>query len=514
MAERTLTPLEELGCGRDALVVRRLQRAPDGTAEAGALSTLAVMACRRVALALCVLVAAGAPASAAAGPLRTALIDPDTFAGPQAPLAFRRAAAAGATSVRLVLSWSDVAPRAPAGDRSDPANPAYDWGAFDAQVQEAHSAGLAPIVCVTHAPEWARDRAAGGPGTTWPKPAELARFALAAARRYDAEGVRDWQAWNEPNARTYLNPQKRNGRLVAARHYLRMVNAFARAVHAADRRNVVVAGGLAPFGHDARDIQVTAPLRFMRSMLCVSEHGLASCGARASLDVWAHNPYTSGGPEHHAAAQDDVSIGDLPEMRRLLMAAERIGHVRSSRRVGFWVTEFGWDTKPADPMAVPLRLHARWVAEALYRMWQSGVSLVTWWRIRDDPLARTPYQSGLYFRGGQSLLRDRPKPSLTAFRFPFVAFAGPRGVDVWGRVPSGRTARVVVERRTATGWARAAALKTDRFGIFRRRLPVPPSGYLRARLAGEPGASIPFSLTRPPELKVSPFGCGGPIRCS
>ena len=225
---------------------------------------------------------------------------------------------------------------------------------------------------------------------------------------------------------------------MAARHYLRMVNAFAGAVHRADRRNLVVAGGLAPFGHDARDIQVTAPLLFMRSMLCVSKRGRASCGARASLDVWAHNPYTSGGPEHHAAAQDDVSIGDLPVMHRLLTAAERIGHVRSSRRVGFWVTEFGWDTKPADPMAVPLRLHARWVAEALYRMWQSGVSLVTWWRIRDDPLARTPYQSGLYFRGGQSLLRDRPKPSLTAFRFPFVAFAGPRGVDVWGRVPSGR----------------------------------------------------------------------------
>jgi hypothetical protein len=74
-----------------------------------------------------------------------------------------------------------------------------------------------------------------------------------------------------------------------------------------------------------------------------------------------------------------VSIGDLPEANRLLRAAVRARHVVSRGRVQLSVTEFGWDSKPPDDYAVPLKLHARWVAEALYRMWLDGVTLVTWY---------------------------------------------------------------------------------------------------------------------------------------
>ena len=88
---------------------------------------------------------------------------------------------------------------------------------------------------------------------------------------------------------------------------------------------------------------------------------------------------------------------------------------------GIWVTEFGWDTAPADPKGVPLALHARWVSEALYRMWNAGVSLVTWIQLRDDPLTTSYTQSGLYLRA-REVQRDRPKAALRAFRFPFVAF--------------------------------------------------------------------------------------------
>ena len=70
-------------------------------------------------------------------------------------------------------------------------------------------------------------------------------------------------------------------------------------------------------------------------------------------------------------------------------------------------------------------------------MWRAGVGLVTWFQLRDDPLSRTPYQSGLWFRGGDALASDRPKRSLTAFRFPFVAFRSRNGVSIWGRAPGG-----------------------------------------------------------------------------
>ena len=50
---------------------------------------------------------------------------------------------------------------------------------------------------------------------------------------------------------------------------------------------------------------------------------------------------------------------DQDERKRLLNAAVEQKRFASSRRVAFWVTEFGWDTKPPDPKGVPLREHAR-----------------------------------------------------------------------------------------------------------------------------------------------------------
>ena len=46
-----------------------------------------------------------------------------------------------------------------------------------------------------------------------------------------------------------------------------------------------------------------------------------------------------------------------------------------------------------------LRLLAEFkqTAEALYRMWAAGVDTVVWFRIRDEPLRTSFYQSGLYF---------------------------------------------------------------------------------------------------------------------
>ena len=55
---------------------------------------------------------------------------------------------------------------------------------------------------------------------------------------------------------------------------------------------------------------------------------------------------------------------------------------------------------------MPAALEGRWVAEALYRMWSAGVSLVVWFTLRDQPVRTSPYQSGLYFDG--ATVRERP----------------------------------------------------------------------------------------------------------
>ena len=172
--------------------------------------------------------------------------------------------------------------------------------------------------------------------------------------------------------------------------------------------------------------------------------------------------------------------------------------LKSRGEAGFWVTEFAWDTSPPDPKGVPEELHARWVAEALYRMWAQGVSLVTWFLLRDQSCATCPFQSGLYFRGEDGISSDTPKLALTAFRFPFVAFREPskRSVMFWGRSPAKR-APVVVEQKTGGSWhswtrfGRTATASLP--GSFR----AAPSRFLRARLAnGKDALSRSRSLFR------------------
>jgi hypothetical protein len=448
------------------------------------------------------------------GPLETALMDdPSIFEADSGGLAMRRTRAAGTSAVRLLLRWSSIAPSGvrPGGfDAANPFDPNYRWQAFDHLLALARSHGLTPIVSVDSAPTWAEGPGSGSPGTVRPNPVEFGRFARAAALRYSGRfdglpAVRHWQAWNEPNIHLFLNPQFEGKRPVSPGWYRRMVIEFARAVRSVHPRNLVIAGGLAPF----RDLGVThrnwGPLSFMREFLCVSSSMKPTCNTRVPFDIWSHHPYTSGGPTRDAVLPDDVSLGDLDEMRRLLVAAAKAGHIDARYQLRFWVTEFSWDSNPPDPKGVPSRLHRRWVAEALFRMWRAGVSLVTWFQLTDHPPARSFYQSGLYYRG-LTIDQDRPKPALRAFRFPFVGFPRRQGVYVWGRTPAGKPGRVVVEQSASGGWRRLGVLRTNRYGIFERRFRGPRVGSVRARVVGTGERAVPFSLKHHPDRFFNPFG--------
>src|SRR3954452_13315114 len=101
-------------------------------------------------------------------------------------------------------------------------------------------------------------------------------------------------------------------------------------------------------------------------------------------------------------------------------------------------------------------------------MWTSGVSLVTWLTLRDEPWGNSAQfvQGGLYFRG-RTLQQDRAKPAAKAFRFPFVAYKRGKGLRLWGRTPSSTAAKVAVEQRGGNGWRRVWTASADRYGIFR-----------------------------------------------
>jgi Cellulase (glycosyl hydrolase family 5) len=441
-------------------------------------------------------------------PLRTSVDDPFTFTGAQRAAGFVKARAAGASYVRIVVSWNAVAPDPrPAGfDAADPTSPGYSWSWYDDTIDSAEKAGLTPILDIARAPAWALATSHGKRINT-PTAASLGQFAKALALHYDgkhnAPPAHVFQVWNEPNLSQDLAP-------VNAAAYRGMVNAVATSVHAVSRANLVVAGGLDPFGNKAKTWYSISPLAYMRSLLCLSKgkHPHRTCRNQVHFDVWSHHPYSFNGPFGHATRADDVSLGDLPKMRTLLRAATKFHRIVSSHPVQFWVTEFSWDTKPPRRHAAPIGLASRWTAEALYQMWRSGVSLVTWFGLQDKG-GKSPYQSGLFFHA-KTLDRARAKPVRTAFRFPFVAYLGTHNVAVWGRDATSNVQLVTIQRRHGThgSWRTVAKVRSNRTGIFSAKLKLAASkkDWLRATAAGS-DTSLAFSLTRPsPKLRYGPWG--------
>jgi Cellulase (glycosyl hydrolase family 5) len=473
-----------------------------------------------VAAVLC-LTAAAASAGLAAGsaprtyttpttqPLRTALFDLVNLRGAK-PWAFTMTANAGAQYVRLLVRWSSIAPAVPAPDfdASDPTSPGYSWDALDATVDAAEGAGLTPILDIVSTPKWAYRKRPKGPNEGTPKAAALGQFARALSTHYDGQNglplVHVFEIWNEPNLSLDLGPVK-------ASSYRGMVNAAAASLHAVDPANIVVAGGLDPFGHQKNKHQAwnsVAPLAFMRSLLCLSKgtHPHATCRDKIHFDVWSHHPYTFGGPFGKAETPGDVELGNLPQMRALLRAAVNDHHVVSTHSVQFWVTEFAWDSKPPRRGAAPMALASRWTAESLWQAWRSGVSLLTWFGLEDQSGA-SPYKSGLYFHA-KSLESARPKPVLTAFRFPFVAYLHKTAVYVWGRDATSADARVTIQLRHGKhgSWSTVGYVDTNSNGIFQAtmKLKATKQDWLRAVAPGS-GKSLSFSLTRPRAPHIGPF---------
>ncbi len=467
---------------------------------------------RRVALLVAAATVLALPSGAsAARPLVTGVQDFD-----YTQTHFDRIKASGSGVVKISIIWRDVAPAAPpaAFNPSDPLDPSYTWEPFDSQVRAAVATGLSPLLTVEQAPPWVERNKGGSSGTGDPDPLQFGLFGEAVARRYSGAvagipRVRMFEAWNEPNASFFLSPQRNpDGSDYSPRLYREMVNLFAVGVHRVHADNVVVAGATFPFTLNRAGALTIGPYRFMREVLCLSEKlkVIPNCGPRVQFDAWSHHPYTSGDPTHKAGHPDSISLGDMQRMQRLLRTAARLKRITSQGTVKFWVTEFGWDTAPADPKGVPLGLHARWVSEALYRSWDAGVTLFVWYRLRDGPAAGA-VQSGLWLRCEAGIACDQPKKaSLQAFRFPFVAFRAGKRVRVWGRTPAGVKGTVVIERSRKGRYTRLRKLRTNSAGIFRGLFKGPRTGHLRARIGTKGEVSVPFSLKRPPDRPVNPFG--------
>jgi len=409
---------------------------------------------------------------------------------PARALALTRIRATGARVVRIPVSWRAVVSATPPADfdARDPASPAYRFGLIDAAVSSAVSAGLTPLLVVSHAPAFAEAPHRwpyAYPGSWAPNPSALEAFAVALARRYDGSHpaplepgrslprVNMLQAWNEPNLARYLEPQWviAHGRWSAFSPllYRQLLDAFYAGVKSVRPDDVVVASGMAPNG-DPAGVGRMAPLPFLRGMLCLAptsppsirrktpqpasrpgaaHHARARASGRGArcadpprFDVLAFHPLSIGDPDRPAASSSDVSISDAAKITGLLTEAERLGTALPAGVKPVWVTELNWESDPRG--GVPGRLQAQWISRALHRLWVAGVGLVAW-QFLIDPypglLAATPtgatfaYQrpAGLYSAGaGGDPASARPKPFLRGFTFPFDPLrVDRRHVRVW-----------------------------------------------------------------------------------
>lgn len=463
------------------------------------------------------LLASGA-APAAGRPLVTGVTNIES----QVPLGFARTKATGASFVRIPLEWGAVAPpKEPASwQPQDPADPAYDWQSTDEAVVAAVGAGLVPVLQVNGGPSWAERCVAPSFAMVPlcnPDPDALAAFATAAARHYDGQAaprVQYWQALNEPNLSLFFNPQFDGHTPVSPDLYRVLLNRFYAAVKAVNSSDLVISAGLGPVAVPPYTI---GPLRFARLLLCMRGRNhprptKGNCEGGVNADIFAIHPYTTGGPTHEGGV-NDVELGDLGELRTLIDAADKAGRLHSTfPRTPLWITEFSWDSRPPDPGGLPMRILKRWVAEALYVSWRAGVTHFFWYSLRDsrhnpgEKYSQT-LESGLYFRGA-TLEEDRPKPSLSAFRFPFVSYSRQQGLAYWGRTPTSTPGKTVIQVHRAGRWRTAAVVRADGSGIFRgtikTRYGSGHHGIVRAQYRG--AKSIPFSLKPVPDFPQPPFG--------
>jgi len=483
-------------------------------------------------LCLALTLAGARPDRAEAHPFFTGI----TNIGSNELLAFDRTRSAGAKYVRIPVNWADVAPQTPDGRPSDPPkpqylfqqdnplDPAYHWQNIDLEVIRAVHAGLVPVLQVDSAPKWAQrcvTPAVIPDAICDPDPTALAAFATAAARRYSGQiaglpRVQYWQALNEPNLSLFFFPQFNTGsQALSPGLYRTLLNSFYAAVKAVDPSNLVVAAGLGPIEVPKWTI---GPMRFARDLLCMKGRdrprpARGNCGGGVHFDIFAIQPYTTGGPTHQGHA-NDVPVGDLEKLQALIAAADRAGRIKGRyRHTPLWVTEFSWDSQPPDPGGLPMSILTQWTSEALYEAWSAGVSNFFWYSLRDgkhesgQAYSQT-LESGLYFRGGPDVEQDRPKEVLYAFRFPFVAFSRSDGLFFWGRTANSAQAKVKIQVMKRDGWQTVATVGASKAGVFagtaEQRYGSDRKGFARAVYGDD--ASLPFPMKRVGSFRHSPFG--------
>jgi hypothetical protein len=260
----------------------------------------------------------------------------------------------------------------------------FDWRATDTFVKAARARRLNVLALVAYTPKWARR---GGPATTPPdNPADYATFVHAAASRYAPMGVHAWEIWNEPNLAMFWSPKSDPAA------YTALLKRAYPAIKSADRKAIVVTGGLAPSSTSAHDV---APTSFLASIYWR--------GAKGSFDAVGMHPYSYPYAPMYKASWN--TFYKTPDIHSIMQAAGD-----GNKQV--WGTEVGYPTGSSSKSVSEAR-QADYLVDgiAAWRKWSFAGPLFIF-RLRDSSTDKSSIDDNM------GLLRwsGQPKPAYAAIK--------------------------------------------------------------------------------------------------
>ena len=281
--------------------------------------------------------------------------------------------------------------------RIEPEQGKFVFRDFDRAVEQYLQYGieLMPILCYGSA--W------HGRSPDTPEEWKLyARWAGEMVRHYRGK-ISAWEVWNEPNISVFWKPQPN------AEHYVNMLKAAYRVMKKADPKCIVVAPATA--GIDLGYIQ-----RFLE------------LGGGHYCDVISVHPYQ--GANH---GPEPGLLNSLRKLKDLLASY----HLRQP----IWITEMGWQTKPAEQAQATEDQQADYLVRSYVLALSEGVQRLFWFNLVDWAetwgTVRTDWTTKPSYRAYQVMVKtlgEHPrcfgKLELGEGVYGFV-FSKPRAPQLW-----------------------------------------------------------------------------------
>src|SRR5580765_8533861 len=357
---------------------------------------------------------------------------------------FDLAQQAGAGIVRTTVYWSRIAETRPANG-ANPFDPAYRFDDLDEFVRNAGLHGMEVMLTIWGTPKWANH----GKGQNYAPSnfSDLRKFAQAVASRYSGRHrgypfVRYYTVWNESNLGLFLSPQygPRTHKPVAPKIYAGIYRAAYAGIKAGNRHALVGIGETSARGRDRylgqKGVQETeSPGRFAKL--------LSKQRPRLKFDAWSHHPYPTTLRQRptQKVRWPNVTLEKLPKFE------DALAHWFKRESVPIWITEYGYQTRPAKAGGVTSAQQAAYLRQALdIAAGNPDVDMFIWFILRDDPTSG--WKSGLVSRNGakkpafatftrRAADYDGRNPEITldpGAQYPLVHFGA---LELWSRSGTG-----------------------------------------------------------------------------